>query len=362
MNIGFDAKRLFYNNTGLGVYSRLLVDGLVRNFPEHQYLLFAKSPWKSKFYPAFKDLKAITRNRPLWRTWSICEDIKREQCNLFHGLSHELPIGIEKLGIKSIVTIHDLIFKVDPTLYRWIDRMIYDKKWEHSCNVADSIVAVSQHTKRDLQEYYDVDPTKVQVIPPPVEQKLLEVNPSQIRDKYKLPELFYLYVGSLTRRKNVKTILHAMLALPESDRVPLVIVGDGKRARVLKEFVYANRMQKLIMFVGHISSVELPAFYQLSFGLIYPSLYEGFGIPIVESLLNKKPVITSNTSSMPEAAGPGGLLIDPRDSQHLAQEMAQLCNDSVLYGKLVEAGHKHALQFSPDNISSKQMQVYRDLQ
>ncbi|NND35180.1 MAG: glycosyltransferase family 4 protein [Saprospiraceae bacterium] len=361
MKIGFDAKRLFHNDTGLGVYSRLLVHGLKENHPEEEYILFAKSPARSKYYPAFKDFRIVSNSRPLWRTSGICRDINREHCDVFHGLSHELPVGIQRLQTKSIVTIHDVIFKIEPHLYRKADRIIYDLKWRHSCKVADLIVTVSDHTRNDLCNLFKVDAKKIQVLPPPVAQKVFPGNLIDIQKKYALPVQFYLSVGSLTARKNVKSILKAMCLLAPRDRIPLVIVGSGQQAKDLKKFAIENKLEKLVHFVGQIESDELGAFYQLSFALIYPSYYEGFGIPVVESLQNKRPVITSNTSSLPEAAGPGAIFIDPKSPKQLAHKMSLLPADTDLYNKLAEAGYDHSLQFSKENICKKQMEIYRKL-
>jgi glycosyltransferase involved in cell wall biosynthesis len=270
MIIGFDAKRLFHNDTGLGMYSRLLVQGLHEIFPKEQYILFAQSPSKSRHREAFETLPIVSSDRPLWRSWGMTREIKQLKCDLFHGLSHELPIGIKKTGSKSIVTIHDLIFKTDPQLYPVVDRLVYNLKWKHSCHQADRIIAVSEHTKRDICHYYQVAPDRISVIPPPVTQITTSLDPQETLSQYSLPEQFYLSVGSLTPRKNVLGILKAMLTLSPGNRIPLVIVGQGSQKAALQNFVKKHHLEKLVIFVGHISNDQLANFYQLAHALIYP--------------------------------------------------------------------------------------------
>jgi glycosyltransferase involved in cell wall biosynthesis len=220
---------------------------------------------------------------------------------------------------------------------------------------------VSEHTKRDICHYYQVAPDRISVIPPPVTQITTSLDPQETLSQYSLPEQFYLSVGSLTPRKNVLGILKAMLTLSPGDRIPLVIVGQGSQKAALQNFVKKHRLEKLVIFVGHISNDQLANFYQLAHALIYPSVYEGFGIPIVESLQNKRPVITSRTSSMPEAGGPGALLIDPNKPEEIGENMRRLLTDHQCYDRLVEAGYEHALQYLPANICKKQMELYQSL-
>ncbi len=361
MIIGFDAKRLFHNHTGLGVYSRLLVGGLRNSYPDEQWILFAKNAKKSAYWPDFQQFRIKGSSAPLWRSWRICDQIRDEQCDIYHGLSHELPTGIEKVNVRTVVTIHDVIFKVDPQLYSWVDRQIYDFKWRHSCNTADVIVVVSRHTGEDLIRYYGVDETKIRVIGPPVELPENGPDPGVVRKQYALPKEFFLYVGSLSKRKNVLSILKAMRAIRPDIRVPLVIIGTGREQKFLESYCKQHSLDNRIVFLGHISREHLAVIYRLAHALIYPSYYEGFGLPVVEALRSRTPVITSNTSSLPEAAGPGGILVDPASPGQLAEAMQRLMEDTLLHSQLAEEGYLHSLQFTTDTVCRQQMALYREM-
>jgi glycosyltransferase involved in cell wall biosynthesis len=361
MKIGFDAKRLFHNNTGLGVYSRLLVRGMKELATDGQFLLFAKDSSSSAYYPDFSDFPIIQSSQILWRSWGMTRHIQQNRCQIFHGLSNELPIGLKNTKIKSLVTIHDVIFKRDPALYPWIDRTIYDLKWKHSTATSDVIIAVSQNTKSDLCYYYGVDEDKIQVIYPPVRAASTIQDASGIKSRYKLPEKFYLSVGALSRRKNIISILKGMHITKPDLRIPLVIIGSGPEKQSLQQFIDDKKLGDLIYFLGHVTDEELLLFYLAAHALIYPSFYEGFGIPIVEALMSRTPVIASKTSSMPEAAGAGGLLIDPKDPEEIAEAMQRLLEDDTFYDRISTEGNLYAQQFRTDVICHKQIKLYQEM-
>ncbi|MBK8505310.1 MAG: glycosyltransferase family 4 protein [Saprospiraceae bacterium] len=361
MTIGFDAKRLFHNHTGLGVYSRLLIEGLKELHTDDEFILFAKQASSSKYHQGFSHLPIIQSSQMLWRTWMMTKDISKNNCQIFHGLSNELPIGLNRTKIKTLVTIHDVIFKRDPSLYPLIDRTIYNLKWKHSATTSDLIIAVSQSTKSDLSYYYGINEDKIRVIYPPVREVPTNQDIGQIINRYKLPKKFFLSVGSLTQRKNIISILKGMLIMKSELRIPLVIIGEGPDKKILQQFIYDKNLSDLVHFLGHVTDEEVPLFYKAAYALIYPSFYEGFGLPIVEALMSQTPVITSNTSSMPEAAGAGGLLIDPANPEEIAAGMQRLLEDNSYYNQLSIEGNLHAQQFRPNVICSKQLKIYHEL-
>jgi glycosyltransferase involved in cell wall biosynthesis len=370
LRIGFDAKRAFFNHTGLGNYSRDLLQQLHRQAPDWSLHLF--SPRAPEQRDGFLPADAYHLHVPptgkglLWRQAGMVRDLRQLDLDIFHGLSHELPHGIARCGAVPVVTMHDVIFRHYPDHYPLFDRLMYEHKWQHACREAEVIVAISEATRADLQRFYQVPDHKLRVIyqqvsqrywQPPVEQ------PEPIRVRYGLPqEPFFMFVGNLTVRKNLLSLIKAMAHLRPSERLPLVVVGQGNHhRRQLTAFLHRQGLGDYIYFRSEVRSEDLPLLYRSARGLVYPSLYEGFGLPIVEALTQGTPVITSQRSAMPEAAGPGGLLIDPTQPEALAEAMRRLSSDTQLHQQLSQAGLIHVEQFRPEITAQQWIELYQEV-
>lgn len=369
--IGFDAKRLFNNFTGLGNYSRTLLRNLATYYPEEDYHLFTPSIKRNEQTAYFQDSPMFSVHQPsryqkmLWRSFRIKQTLKRHKLDLYHGLSHEIPYGMPQTGIPAVVTIHDLIFQHYPDQYGMWDRKVYDAKFRYACKNSEKIIAISESTKQDILRYYDIAPEKVAVIYQSCHEGFMVSKTAKVKqqlvEKYQLPTEYMLYVGSLIERKNLLGILDAMRQLPKDMRLPLVIVGQGEpyRQRVL-DFARRHDLLPLLHFIQPIFS-ELPALYQQAALFLYPSYAEGFGIPILEALYSETPVITSNISSLPEAAGPGGYLVDPADSTQIAVGITKLLTDTTHREELVKAGYTYAKQFNGEQLTKDLMKVYKQV-
>ena len=369
--IGYDAKRLFNNFTGLGNYSRTLLRNLADDYPEHAYLLYTPKLLKNEETHFFLNSALFhvhqpqTRLKALWRLSGIKKDLKKHKIELYHGLSHEIPLGIQKTGIKSIVTIHDLVFKKYPSYYPWIDRQIYDFKFRYACHHADRIVAISESTKADIIHYYGIEPEKIEVIYQSVHERFMQKKPPKaiegVLRKYQLPADFFLYVGSITERKNLLNVVKALPLLPASLRLPLVVIGKGDRYKAkVQAYLKEKRLEKQVFFI-QIDFDDLPVLYQQAAVFVYPSYYEGFGIPLMEALFSRTPVITSNVSSLPEAGGPGASLIDPDQSEAIAEALEELLQDSDLRQRKIDMGYEYAQQFRGTLLSRKMMDLYKSV-
>lgn len=370
LRIGFDAKRAFFNHTGLGNYSRDLLRQLHRQSPDWSLHLF--SPRAPERRDGFLPQDAYHLHVPptgkglLWRQAGMVRDLRQLDLDIFHGLSHELPHGIARCGAVPVVTMHDVIFRHYPDHYPLFDRLMYEHKWQHACREAEMIVAISEATRADLQRFYQVPDHKVRVIYQQVGERYWQPpvgKPEQIRIRYGLPqEPFFLFVGSLTVRKNLLSLLKAMAHLRPSERLPLVVVGQGNNhRRQLTAFLHRQGLDDYIYFRPEVSSEDLPLLYRSALGLVYPSLFEGFGLPIVEALTQGTPVITSQRSAMPEAAGPGGLLIDPTQPEALAEALRRLSSDTQLHQQLSQAGLTHVEQFRPEATTRQWVELYQEL-
>jgi glycosyltransferase involved in cell wall biosynthesis len=371
LHIGFDAKRLFNNFTGLGNYSRSLIDGLNTYYPDNTYYLFSpkfknNSDTKPFFDNRYKIIKPNTKLKNIWRSITCTKQIKQINLDIFHGLSHELPIGIKKTGVKSIVTMHDLIHKTYPKDFKLIDRFIYNLKTNYACKNADKIIAVSESTKNDIIKLYNIDTNKIEVVyqscHPNFKTQLPEKEIAKIIKKYNIPENFILYVGSIIERKNLLSIVKAIKKLGDKVNTPLIVIGKGnKYKQKVEKYIEENNLQKKIIFTTNISYADLPAIYQKAKIFIYPSKYEGFGIPIIEALWSRTPVITSNISSLPEAAGDGACYCDPYNYNSIADCILKIINDNNYSNNLVELGLQHVKRFDNHINAEKLISIYNSL-
>jgi glycosyltransferase involved in cell wall biosynthesis len=374
MKIGFDAKRYFLNATGLGNYSRNTVRLLTRYFPEHDYFLYTPKT-SSRFTDrvTHTDLQtrtptnSITRAlHPLWRSFLVGRQLKRDGLNIFHGLSHEIPYGIFK-DTKTVVTIHDLIFIRHPELYHRVDVALYTAKYRSSCRRADRIIAISEQTKQDIVTFFSIDPEKIDVVyqscDPAFYAPLSGNQLKSIKTKYALPDEYILYVGSLAERKNVLTLLDAMGQMPPTRQIPLVLVGRGNTAYLARihDSITKNNLTNKVIFLHSVPTLDLPAIYQQARLFVYPSRYEGFGIPILEALFSKTPVITSQGSCFQEAGGPDTLYTPPGDVEALTRSMEQVITDQELSATMRAKGRTYDLTFHERQVAIHLMAVYNNL-
>ncbi len=372
MHLGFDAKRLFNNFTGLGNYSRTLLRDLADAAPDTSYYLFTPRVIPSKetqFFltnPSYQLVQPSNRSALFWRSLRIKQDLQHHKIDLYHGLSHELPWGIAQTGIPSVVTIHDLIFEHYPAQYAWLDRQIYGFKFRTACRAANKVVAISESTKQDIRHFFGTPEGKIQVIYQSCDERFLLKRSSsvlkEVRSKYGLPADFSLYVGSLIPRKNLVGIIEALALLPPSLRSPLVIVGTGSAA--YKKTVEQRAATLGVLPLLHFKNIEfadLPAVYQSAQVFLYPSFYEGFGIPVIEALNSGVPVITSKRSSLPEAAGPDSYLVDPSQYSEIAKAWQSILEDTQVANQMRQAGRRYAERFRSDKIIPQWLALYEQL-
>ena len=370
MRIGYDAKRAFYNNSGLGNYSRNLLKALTENFGQNKYVLYTSGIGRHLFdlsHPAYETRFPKTAFQKLfpawWRTFSIPKQLIADQVDIYHGLSHELPVGIDHVPVKTVVTMHDLIFLRYPGLYKPMDRFIYRKKFSYACRKADSVVAVSKQTADDLITFLKVNPKKISLIHqgcnPIFFNEAQDTLKFEIKEKFNLPDSYILYVGTIEPRKNLLTLIKAIHK--GSIRIPLVAIGrKTSYFSEIKNYIDFHSL-KDIHFIDTVRNGELPAIYQMAKLFVYPSVFEGFGIPVLEALASKIPVITSKGGCFPEAGGPASCYINPKNTDELADAIKNILNDDHLISKMKSEGYNHALQFSPEQVAKNIMDLYKKL-
>ncbi len=359
MNIAFDAKRYYKNFTGIGNFSRALVSGLQKYSVGNEYLLYC--PKRGGLAGA------------LWRTFGIAKQCQRDKVDVYHGLSNELPVGLK---CPSIVTIHDVAFKIktQEDMYGWCNRLIYNAKWRYACKHATHIVAISEHTKRDVMKFYGVPEDKITVIYQPVAEEYYGefgirnsefgiLQSMQVCESASLRE-FMLYVGTVNARKNLLNAVKALELIPLDIRVPLLVVGGGSDyKRKVQQYVKDHKLEEWEIFPEkRVSDEELKTLYATASLFVYPSFYEGFGLPVVEAQLCGCPVLTSNVSSLPEAAGPHSLLVDPYSVSDIAEKMTIALTDKARVAKMKVEGREYAMRmFHPSDCAQKHLALYKRL-
>jgi len=363
MKIAYDAKRVFSSWSGLGNYSRDLVRILATYYPENQYLLFNKK--KSERGDEILKLPNVTfvqtTKGTLSRQLKTGIDAQNNDADIFHGLSGELPLRWNSKPIKKIVTIHDLIFERFPQYYTWIDRKIHFWKFKKASVSADKIIAISEQTKKDIIHYLKVPESKIEVVyqgcHASFKEKQSEGVLNQIKEKFNLPEKFILNVGTIEPRKNLLNVVKAL----KDSKIPLVVVG-AKKPKYFKLIEKTVRLSGVeVFFLEKVSMQELSAIYKLADIFIYPSFFEGFGIPVIEALFSETVVITSNTSCLPEAGGPDSVYVNPENVDDIRAKINFLWDNESERKRRAEKGLEFVQKFNDEMIAIELMKVYKSL-
>lgn len=360
MKIGFDGKRFFHNTSGLGNYSRDLLRILSRYLPENQYVLFDKRASERgqdvlasvnvTYSPVTPGIAA--------RQLQMGRDACAANCDIFHGLSGELPLRWGNREIRKVVTIHDLIFEIFPQYYSWFDRKIHFAKFRKAAQDADVVVAISEQTKADIVHYLGIPESRIRVIYQGCSHLFkIRYTPEQrkqVSEKYDLPEKFLLNVGTVEERKNGLSIAKAIRATT----LPLVFIG--------RETAYADSIRSVsdpaqVRFLKNVSNEDLAVIYQLATLFIYPSVYEGFGIPVIEALFSGTPVITNQNGVFPEAGGSSSVYADVQNIGDLRTKILDLWEDENRRNRMTEEGNTFVQKFRDDVIAEQWKQLYGSL-
>ncbi|MBR1550621.1 MAG: glycosyltransferase family 4 protein [Bacteroidales bacterium] len=370
MVIGYDAKRAYKNNSGLGNYSRMVIGGVAK---EVDCVLFTPS-LKGRHEHYFDGMPKVATRVPqglwslapsLWRTLAVGRNAEREHVQLYHGLSHELPYFLPK-GMKCVVTMHDLIVRRYPDFFKPVDRLIHRWKQRHACRVADVVVAISEQTKRDLVEMMHVPEEKIKVVYQSCDpifwcRGVVESWSRGEGSGYSLPSRYIICVGTVEERKNQATAVRALAQLPEE--VALVIVGRprGSYPQEVRRVAKELGMEQRVVFLEDAKFADFPMLYHNAVASVYMSVFEGFGIPVLESMCCDTPVVTSNVSSMPEAGGDAALYADPMDADAVAAHLRRLLEDPAFRQGQIEKGRTQRLRFAPEKVSQDMLALYRSL-
>lgn len=362
MKIAFDAKRFFHNTSGLGNYSRDLIRILSQYYPENEYLLLNKnSSERGREILEKTNVKFVpTSKGNLSRQLKMGKDAQKAGANVFHGLSGELPLKWGKEPIKKIVTIHDLIFMRYPQYYSFFDRKIHLWKFKKAAMTADKIIAISEQTKRDIITYLKVPESKIEVIYQGCHKAFKEQQPDDViqavKEKFNLPKRYILNVGTIEDRKNLLNIVKGI----SGTEIPLVVVGRKTNYyKKVEAFIQKNKMEKQVLFLEGVSMEELAVIYKLADVFVYPSFFEGFGIPVIEALFSKTATITSNTSCLPEAGGKDSVYIDPCNYVDIGAKIKFLWENESERKRRAEKSFEFVQKFNDEPIAAQLMELYK---
>jgi glycosyltransferase involved in cell wall biosynthesis len=347
MQIGIDASRAtLARRTGTESYARRLIQALLEaGAPSgHAFTLYFRDQPPPGLFAAPAQVPVSPRVMPFPRLWTHArlswELLARSRPAVLFVPAHVLPLAHP---LPSVVTVHDLGYRHFPGAHPLRQRLYLEWSTRFSARAATHVLADSEATRRDLVRIYGLSPDKITVVYPGYDETLHRVDPAPVRAQYGLPEDYFLHVGTLQPRKNLLRLIEAVVQVP----APVCLVLAGRpgwlSAPILAQArAHADRVRLL----DYLPDEALAGLYSGARALVFPSLFEGFGFPVLEAMACGTPVICSNTSSLPEVAGEAALLIDPLDTPALTSAMVQVQADSALRAALAERGLAQVRKFS----------------
>jgi glycosyltransferase involved in cell wall biosynthesis len=398
MRIGIDCRTIlnpgYGENAGVGHYTYFLVSSLLKVDKKNSYVLFfddllsknaaeslieGSSNAEIKFFPfhRYKRYLPFAFSHIL-----VSAALEKEKLDIFHSPAYTLPLNYKG---KSVVTVHDLAIYKHPEWFpsKFLIGQNFSTKTlvPQSLEKAEKIIAVSEHTQKDIQEIFKIKKNKIEVIYEGVEFRSLpsktegicgletKICFDDLRAKYGLKDNYVLFLGTIEPRKNISLLVEAFCSLASRSRTfaekyQLILAGakGWKNEKVFKEMEICRKKLKLsgvVKYIGYIPSSEKFALMKYAACFVFPSLYEGFGLPVLEALSLGVPTITSNISSLPEIAGGAALLVDPRKKDELAEAMGKIIFDKDVGAELAKKGVDQAKKFSWTKCAKETLEVYK---
>ena len=367
MRIAIDARKL--RDFGIGTYIRNILIELSRLDRDTEYVVLCRPDDVESGDVLGRNFRMVPETAP---TYSIAEQIKiplalaREGVRLVHEPHYVLPPAIR---CRSVVTIHDCIHLMFPQYLPSRLAHVYAKgsMWS-ATRKADRILTVSEASKRDILRLFNVRPEKVVVVYNAIDERFLAPANAErmdlVRQRYQLDDPFVLYVGNIKPHKNIERLIDAFGRARHQgpDNLKLVIIGDEiSKYPALRQSVHKHKLDKHVRFLGFQPQETLAAFYRLARAFVFPSLYEGFGLPALEAMACGAPVVTSNVSSLPEVAGGAALLVDPYDSEAIANGIVRAVTDDAMRADLIARGYERARSFSWTQSVRKIHDIYMEV-
>ena len=367
MRIAIDARKL--RDFGIGTYIRNILIELSRLDRETEYVVLCRPDDVGSGDVLGRNFRMVPETAAAYsigEQFRIPLSLAREHVQLVHEPHYVLPPLIR---CRSVVTIHDCIHLMFPQYLPSRLAYVYAKgsMWT-ATRKANKILTVSEASKRDILRFFDIAPEKVVVAPNAIDERFLSpVDPERsdlVKQRYQLDHPFVLYVGNIKPHKNIERLIDAFGRArgrcPEN--LKLIIIGDEiSKYPALRQSVHKHKLDKHVRFLGFQPMETLATFYRLARAFVFPSLYEGFGLPPLEAMACGAPVVTSNVSSLPEVAGGAALLVDPYDADAIAHGIVQAVTDEALRADLIARGYERARSFSWTQSVRKIHEIYMEV-
>jgi glycosyltransferase involved in cell wall biosynthesis len=372
MRIGIDARDAIRPEQGITVLTAFFLHGLAEAAGDDEVVQYiddfprdGSTGLDIVEAPGFS-VHSLQGRGQIWRQFSLPTALKRDKIEVFHSLTSTIPF---RRPCPTVVTICDLFHKVHPELLPPRTRRKISVLFAHAAGQANHIIAISENTKREIVTFYNVPEDKVSVVYPgvnPLYQPLAPDSTGKQAEnaltRYGIKQPYLLHVGGLTENRNIDGMLDALVVLRHTHpELSLVLVGRPLWGFDLESRLSEKLLCDNVVHMRYIPNEELRVLYNKAEALLLPSFYEGFGMPIVEAMACGTPVVTSNTSAMPEAAGDAGLLVDPRDTKAIADAALRILEDDSLRQDLAVKGFAHATRFSWKNNAEQTIKVYHSL-
>lgn len=371
ITLAFDGKRAVQNYTGIGNYSRLAIESLLPLIPDGKFDLYTPKIVQNPRLKKILEDPRVTLKTPdtvvgrilprYWRSAGLTKQLERDKPALYHGLSNELPYGIEKAGIPTVVTIHDLIFERHPEFYHAPDVAICSRKFRYAAEVADRVIAISRKTAADLCDLYGIPEEKIRVVYQGCSPLFYKTpDPSAIENNRRRFGRYVIGVGTIEARKNQLLTLRALAQLPPDLNLVLVGRSTAYAKQIINEAKLLGLSDRL-KIVSSVAMGDLPALYAGAVFAAYPSFYEGFGIPMLEALAAGVPLIAATGSCLEEAGGPGAIYVDPTDVDAFAAAANHLLDSPLMREEMVDRGRQYIARFATENFGQALLNVYNEL-
>ena len=367
MRIGIDARKL--HDFGIGTYIRNLLRQLARQDGQTEYVVLARPADCEALATLGENFRAVPETAG---NYSIAEQIRvplalrREGVTLFHAPHYVLP---PLVMCRSVVTIHDCIHLMFPQYLPNRIALTYARvSIGLASRRATRVLTVSESSKRDILRFVDIPAEKIDVIYNAYDERFgvepREEDVARVRERYQLHDPFVLYAGTVKPHKNVERLIEAFDLVRKHglDDLKLVLIGDEiSKYAALRRAVHSHQLHKFVRFLGYLPEETLAVMYRLASVFVFPSLYEGFGLPPLEAMASGTPVVTSNVSSLPEVAGDAAVLVDPYDSTSIAGGIERVLGDDALRRNLREKGLARAKQFSWETSVRRVREIYQEV-